>query len=280
MAADETDMIGVHGWHEVVPNCPKAGLIIVHGIAEHGARYRHVPVTLAARGIASFIYDQRGHGVYPGKRTDIADFAEFATDLEDIGRKLRTRFPALPLFVWGHSMGSVIVTLAAIDRLQWARGIITTGHALDALPKLTGVRGGALQAAATLMPRLRLSLGIDGTRLTHVVEVQRAHMADPLVPRTASLRLLYGFALACQRCAANLPSMHHPWLAVHGDADRVCPPSGSHSLIDALASADKRLVMYPGLLHEIHNEHEPDRQALFELMSGWMLERSAPPKAG
>ena len=175
----------------------------------------------------------------------------------------------------GTQHGSVIVTLAAIDRLRWARGLITTGHALDALPKLEGATGAALKLTAKLLPRLRISLRIDGTKLTQVREEQRAHMADPLVPRSASLRLLYGFAAACATCAQNLPAIQQPWLAVHGEADAVCPPSGSNVVIQRLGSADKTLVTYPGLLHEVHNEDEAARRAFVELMSQWILARSA-----
>jgi alpha-beta hydrolase superfamily lysophospholipase len=171
-------------------------------------------------------------------------------------------------------MGSVVVTLAAIDGLHWARGVITTGCALDAMPKLDGPAGAALRVAAALAPRLRISLRIDATALTQVVEIQRGHMNDPLVPRTASLNLLYGFAMACRQCYANAQKITLPWLAVHGEADRVCPVSGSRALVAALGSQDKRLVTYPGLLHEVHNEDERSRTALFELMTRWMLERA------
>jgi acylglycerol lipase len=264
-----------HGWHEHLPEDPRAGLIIVHGIAEHAGRYRHVPPALARHGIACFAYDQRGHGLHPGLRADIEDFRHFASDLEQIGEALHGRFPELPLFVWGHSMGSVIVTLAAIDGLRWARGIISTGHALHALPKLEGVTGASLKLARTLLPGFRVNLRIDGSRLTQVIEAQRAHMADPLIPRNASLRLLYGFAAACAQCARSLPKIRQPWLAVHGEADSVCPPSGSATLIAQLGSSDKTLVTYPGLLHEVHNENDAARAALFDLLSGWMLARVA-----
>jgi alpha-beta hydrolase superfamily lysophospholipase len=157
--------------------------------------------------------------------------------------------------------------------MNWARGVITSGCALDALPELKGWRGLALRIAATLVPRLRIDLRVDATRLTQVEHLQREHMSDPLVPRTASLRLLHGFALACETCKANLARLELPWLAIHGEADRVCPVSGSRRLIAGLAAADKRLVLYPGLLHEPHNECEAARMAMFELMSSWMLAR-------
>jgi acylglycerol lipase len=259
---------------EVVPPHLEAGLIIVHGIAEHADRYRHVAEALASEGIACFVYDQRGHGKFPGTRTHVEDFAEFANDLEQVGQSARTRFPSLPLFVWGHSMGSVVATLAAIDGLPWASGVITTGCALDAMPKLDGAAGVALRIAAALAPRLRISLGVDAKALTRVVKIQQEHMNDPLVPRTASLKLLHGFAMACRRCYANAAKITLPWLAVHGEADKVCPVSGSAALIGALGSRDKQLVTYPGLLHEVHNEDERSRRVLFELMTRWMLERA------
>lgn len=259
--------------YETVPGGAKAGLIIVHGIAEHGARYRHAAQAFAAGNIASFVYDQRGHGESRGTRTHIGDFAEFAADLGLIGETVRRRFPQLPLFIWGHSMGSVVSLLAARD-IKWARGFITTGCALDAMPKLDGVGGSLLRFASALAPRLRISLGIDASALTHVAEEQRRHMSDPLVPRTASLRLLYGFAAACRTCRANAPKITQPWLAVHGTADKVCPISGSQTLIETLGSVDKQLVTYPNLLHEVHNEDEAARSALFDLMSHWMLERA------
>ncbi len=265
-------MIAQFPGYEVVPEGARAGLIIVHGIAEHGGRYHHVAEALAAKGIACFVYDQRGHGESPGVRTHVEDFADFANDVDSVGAAVRLRFAVLPLFVWGHSMGSIVVTLAAIRGLPWARGVITTGCALDALPKLDGAAGYAMRFAAAIAPRLRINLRIDASALMQDQELQREHMSDPLVPHSASLRLLYGFALACKNCRANAARIHLPWLAVHGEADSVCPPSGSRALIDAIASRDKQLVTYPGLLHEVHNEGE--RAALFDLMSRWMLAHS------
>ena len=57
--------------------------------------------------------------------------------------------------------------------------------------------------------------------------------------------------------------------------DKVCPVSGSRRLIDGIRSADKQLLVYPGLLHEPHNESEAARAAMFDAMSRWMLGRLA-----
>jgi alpha-beta hydrolase superfamily lysophospholipase len=99
---------------EVVPEGARAALIIVHGIAEHGGRYRRAAEALAQNSIACFVYDQRGHGQTRGPRTHVDDFDFFARDLQQVGASIRRRFPALPIFVWGHSMGSVVVVCAAL----------------------------------------------------------------------------------------------------------------------------------------------------------------------
>jgi acylglycerol lipase len=258
---------------EVIPANAQAGLLIVHGIAEHSGRYRHVAESLAERGIASFSYDQRSHGRTTGVRTHVDDFALFAKDVQEMAHSVQLRHPDMPLFLWGHSMGSVVVTLSAVHGVPWARGVITSGCALAALPSLTGWRGAGLGIANALVPRLRISLRIDATVLTQVEAFQRAHMSDPLVPRSASLRLLHGFAAACGTCYRNLGNIQVPWLALHGAADKVCPPRGSVQLIDGLGSKDKQLALLPGLLHEPHNEAEMHRHAMFDTMAHWIRKR-------
>ena len=261
--------------YAVMPPQARAGVILVHGIAEHGGRYRHALEAFAARGIAGFAYDQRGHGLHPGVRTHVEDFGLFAHDLAAAGASLRLHHAQLPLFVWGHSMGSVVALLAARNGLGWSRGVITSGCALDALPSLKGARGVGLNLANALLPRLRISLGVDATRLTQVEATQREHMNDPLVARSASLRLLHGFASACSTLKQQLGNITLPWLAIHGEADPVCPVSGSRQLIAGLGSADKQLLLYPGLLHEPHNEEASSQALMFSDMSQWMLSRAA-----
>jgi alpha-beta hydrolase superfamily lysophospholipase len=257
---------------EIVPSQPCAGLLYVHGIAEHGGRYRHVAHALAEHGIASFSYDQRGHGLTSGARTHVDDFELFASDLLEVYDSVARRHP-MPLFVWGHSMGSVITTLGALKGLK-APGYLTSGAAFDALPSLTGWRGAALNVANSLLPRLRVGLRIDSRKLMQEQAAQRAHMSDPLVPRSASLRLLHGFARACGECKGQLPRLKAPWLALHGGADPICPVSGSEHLIKHLGSTDKQLLIFPGLLHEPHNEAEAHRSRMFLTMAQWILARA------
>src|SRR5262245_37981724 len=99
--------LSLGGFACVAPQ-PRAQLLIVHGLAEYAARYRGLADTLAGRGISCFGYDQRGHGARPGPRTHVDRFDDFIDDLNLEADSLTRRAPDLPLFVWGHSMGSIV----------------------------------------------------------------------------------------------------------------------------------------------------------------------------
>ena len=103
--------------------------------------------------------------------------------------------------------------------------------------------------------------------------MQRAYADDPLIPPTASLRLIVEFAAACERCRKDAVKLTLPWLVVHGEADAIAPVQGSRVLFESLQSQDKQLVIYPGLRHEVHNERSEERAKFIDLLSRWILER-------
>ena len=56
-------------------------LIIVHGYAEHSARYAHVAAALVPGGTAVYAEDHLGHGHSDGERALITDFEHIVADL-------------------------------------------------------------------------------------------------------------------------------------------------------------------------------------------------------
>lgn len=246
----------------------------MHGLAEHAARYNDIASTFAARGISTFVYDQRGHGEQSGVRTHVPRFDDFVADLRTVGRAIHTRFPQLPLYVWGHSMGTIVAILAAAQPDPWLRGVITSSNSLEIFRRGLNPLNGFFRIASQVAPRIRIPLGLDGTKISSDAEVQRAYMSDPLIARTASLRLIVEFAAACERARAQAAQLKLPWLVIHGEQDEIAPPDGSRVLFGLLGAADKKLVVYPGARHEVHNEREPDRTAMLNLIAEWTLEHS------
>ena len=69
-------------YHRWIPDGGVSGIVIlVHGYAEHGARYAHVAAELNAQGMAVFAEDHLGHGLSDGDRALITDFEHIVDDL-------------------------------------------------------------------------------------------------------------------------------------------------------------------------------------------------------
>ncbi len=87
---------------------------LVHGMTEHKERYLPFMEFLAAHGFASVIYDHRGHGHSVRSQADLGYFGNHGVlsaveDLHQMVQYTHTLFPALPVHLLGHSMGSLIV---------------------------------------------------------------------------------------------------------------------------------------------------------------------------
>jgi len=100
---------------------PKAVLYIVHGMAEHALRYRHLAERLTSAGIEVWAADQRGHGktadlkINPADRGGLlghcADKNGYTLVMLDVNAVIneikKTR--NIPVFLLGHSWGSFTV---------------------------------------------------------------------------------------------------------------------------------------------------------------------------
>ena len=90
---------------------PRAVLLLVHGMAEHSARYADFGSFLAENGFAVFMNDHAGHGrsaVVQGHFADRDGWEHVLADLHRLEADARAKYPGLPVFIFGHSMGSFL----------------------------------------------------------------------------------------------------------------------------------------------------------------------------
>lgn len=93
---------------------PKAVLQMVHGMAEHKERYFPMMEFLSKRGYICVMNDLRGHGASVESERDLGFFGrggynKLVEDERLVTLWARSEFPGLPIFLYGHSMGSMIV---------------------------------------------------------------------------------------------------------------------------------------------------------------------------
>ena len=140
----------IHAVEWLPEGAPRAVLQIVHGVSEYILRYEPFAAYLTERGFAVVGHDHLGHGtsVAPGgKRLYIGpkgswDFV--VQDIETLRCMSRERFPGIPLFMLGHSMGSFLARTHLIRFPAATDGavIMGTGQMAPAL-----IAGGRLVAA-------------------------------------------------------------------------------------------------------------------------------------
>lgn len=93
---------------------PNAAIQVVHGMSEHQARYEYFAEKLTKNGYAVITSDLRGHGGSIGEdglrghfgNKDGAD--TLIRDQAVINTFIKEKFPQLPVFMFAHSMGSLI----------------------------------------------------------------------------------------------------------------------------------------------------------------------------
>ncbi len=134
---------------------PKGVVQIVHGMAEHAARYERFAEALTSAGYEVYANDHRGHGqtAAPEDHGYLADGNGFDITVNDMAlltRLARAEHPDLPVFVFGHSMGSFLARAFAARQVAPIDGIILSGTAGD-----PGALAAAGKAVANLQARLR-----------------------------------------------------------------------------------------------------------------------------
>jgi len=123
---------------------PLAVVQIIHGMAEHAARYERLAQYLTDRGIAVYADDHQGHGltVTDGKSWGVLaekdGFADMVESEKIITDKIRKDHPDTPVFLFGHSMGSFIARHYITKYGNTVDGVIISGTGNPSNIELSG----------------------------------------------------------------------------------------------------------------------------------------------
>jgi alpha-beta hydrolase superfamily lysophospholipase len=247
---------------------PRAVIVLVHGYGEHSGRYAHVAARLVEAGCAVYALDHRGHGQSEGVPVHVAAFGDYVTDLDSYIKRVRVEHSNLPLFVYGHSMGSLITLRYALRNQDTLAGVITSGTALR-LMALNAFTVPPLKVAGWLAPRLRLLPPLPLEGISRDPDVLQRYEQDPLND-SGSMRagLVSKMHRAGKTIAAELPDLRLPVLALHGTADPLTPPAGVDILRKRGGSPDLTIKLYDGLRHEVHNE--PEQETVLDDVVNWL----------
>ena len=110
---------------------PKAVLQMVHGMQEHKERYYSFIEYLNKKGYAVVISDMRGHGEDAPNLGHIADKKGEKILIEDQNRiynYIKENFKDVPVYLFGHSMGSIISRVLLQESSANYKKVILSGY--------------------------------------------------------------------------------------------------------------------------------------------------------
>ena len=256
---------------------PWAVALIVHGLGEHAGRYETVAAALTAAGIDVFGYDHRGFGGSSGHRAYVDHWTQFHDDLAARVLAARTERPALPLVMYGHSLGGLMAcgyVLAGVDR-PLPDLLVLSAPAVDANQPAWKKKLAAVMRGVT--PRMRMSNGLAADGLSHDPSVRAKADADPLCLNTSTVRFGAEAFAEQDRLAALLPglaAMPMPTYVLHGSADPIVPV-GATKVLEGKGNVTRRV--HDGLRHECH--HEPEHEAVLAEVVAWIRSQVPEPVA-
>jgi alpha-beta hydrolase superfamily lysophospholipase len=270
------DGLDIHTIHWLPDRDPRAIVLILHGIGEHSGRYQHVAEQFTSQGYAVYSLDYRGHGHSDGPRSYFNSFDEPVADVYTYVQQIETDWLEKQIFIYGHSMGALIAFLFALRHQAHIAGIISTGVPLTLDELAPGIAIRVANGLARVAPRLAL-FPLNEKHLARDPEVGKAYRADPLVYQGRQrVGMVTRMIARSNEVKAELMHLRVPLLILHGGADKICPVSGSQYIFDHAGSPDKRLEIYPGQYHELHNE--PEKYVTLGDITTWLADhvRSEP----
>lgn len=216
---------------------PVAVIVALHGMSDYSNAFDMPGTWWAAHGITTLAYDQRGFGrspnpgIWPGAdalRGDLDDFVDAA----------RAKYPHVPVYAMGESMGGAVVLSAlASAHPPQASGIILVAPAVWSRSDMPLSYRVALWATAHTMPWLTLSG--KGLKIwpSDNIEMMRKLARDPLFQHETRADAVYGLVNLmdeARHAPARLPPQTPPILFLYGAKDQIIPKEPSEAVIAAL----------------------------------------------
>ena len=273
---------------------PKAVFQIAHGVSEYIERYDEFACFLASNGYIVCGNDHLGHGKSVDSFDDLGFTAEEDGDLRMIDDMhilytiMHKRYPTLPYYLFGHSMGSFCARVYATSFWNELSGLILCGtgelpsvavvmeEPIKLLCKKLGTRA---SVPATLLDKMQTFMIRDAKTskdwLSRNEENVQNYINDPLCGADFKMSLVRDLiSIANSACTdewAYLVPPTLPILLVSGAKDPVgMNGKGVINVCDNLEDAGHTptCYLYPGDRHEIL--FEDDREKIFADILAWL----------
>jgi alpha-beta hydrolase superfamily lysophospholipase len=223
---------------------PRAVVAALHGFNDYSRAFERPAETWAKDGIATYAYDQRGFGAGPEPGI-WAGTAAMTDDLVSFAGLLARRYPGVPLYLAGDSMGGAVVlaTLARHPDLQPA-GVLLIAPAVWGRDYLGKFKSTMLWLTAHTIPWFQATgEGLDITPSDNE-EMLRRLARDPLFIKSTRMDAIWGLVNLMDEALAATSKVDVPVLLLYGTRDEIIPEEPTRVAIARLARNGKARAAY------------------------------------
>lgn len=249
------------------PKTAKAVVVLVHGMGEHSGRYeKSVLPTLLNNDYAVMTFDLFGHGKSEGKRGHCPNYNALLEAIEVLINKAETIFNKLPVYLYGHSLGSNLVLNYAIRKQHNIKGVVATSPFLRLAfqpPKWKVALGKLMLKIA---PSVTLPSEIETKAISSIESEVKRYENDDLIHGKISPMYLFPVIEAGEYAIKNASKIVCPILLFHGKADRIIDFKGTVELNSKIK--DNALTLFDNGYHELH--HDSDAQEMLQSIVNWL----------
>jgi alpha-beta hydrolase superfamily lysophospholipase len=219
---------------------PKAVVLAVHGINDYSHAFEMPATIWAESGIATYAYDQRGFGAAPLRGRWVGTY-QLDSDLATVSRLLRAKYPHVPLYLLGESMGGAVVITAATGWAGAERpdvdGIVLVAPAVWGEQTMNIFYRTALWLADHVAPRWQLSGSGLHILPSDNIPMLREFSRDPLVIKETRVDTIRGLVELMSEALEAAPQLKQRALLLYGAHDQLVPETPVKEFVGALPKA-------------------------------------------
>jgi alpha-beta hydrolase superfamily lysophospholipase len=263
---------------------PTAIVLALHGFNDYSNAFADTGETFAAAGIATYAYDQRGFGQAP-LRGRWAGTTTLVDDAIDAMALLRRRYPGVPLYLMGESMGGAVAVLASVrmgDAGPAPDGVILAAPAVWGRATMNLFERAGLWFA-DLMPEVRWSPALIPVRIraSDNIRMLRALGEDPMVIKATRSDAINGLVDLMGEALEAAPRYRANSLILYGERDEIVPRQPVERFVAQLpreAAAQQRVALYAEGYHLLTRDLEGPK-VVADMLS-WIERPGAPLPSG
>lgn len=246
-------------WEAYMPDSPKMVNLFLHGAFANASDAKFLAEKLLELDVATYAYDFRGWGHWPGKSGHITSRSEYIKDTHAFLEFIKAKHPDLPVMLSSHSMGSMVALRFLQDYQSEFVCATVSAPWLGTVAKVPPVLNFLAKILTVIWPTFADKATFTMEELSHDEEVIKHHykeIENGMRKTYASTRWFVEMQKMQKESLEGSSNITIPIMMFQGGSDTLVDENLSKQAFESISSDDKHWVYFPDFYHEVFNEKD------------------------